>query len=95
MNTARGLYTHCLIIGVMSTCATVARAQWVEQSYQRQPGWNSIYLEVDPEPEQADLLFAGLPIASVWRRSLERAAGLGAGCDGPDDPDCTPQHDTL
>lgn len=30
------------------------------------PGWNSIHLDVQPEPRDCGTLFAGLPIESVW-----------------------------
>ena len=43
-----------------------ANAQWVTQSFTLQPGWNSVFLEVDPTPEECDAVFAGRPIESVW-----------------------------
>jgi len=43
-----------------------APAQWVQQSIQLRPGWNAVFLEVDPSPEDCDTLFAGLPVESVW-----------------------------
>lgn len=45
-----------------STCA----AQWVQQTIQLRPGWNAIFLEIDPTPQDCDTLFAGLPVESVW-----------------------------
>ncbi len=36
------------------------------QTFVLQPGWNSIYLEVRPEPNDADSVFGGLPLASAW-----------------------------
>src|SRR5687768_10219010 len=43
-----------------------ARAQWMQQSIQLRPGWNAIFLQVQPYPEDCDTLFAGLPIESAW-----------------------------
>lgn len=43
-----------------------ARAQWVQQQIILRPGWNAVFLEVDPTPQDCDALFAGLPLESVW-----------------------------
>ena len=43
-----------------------AKAQWVEQSFTLKPGWNSIYIEVQPEPRKCNEVFKDIPIASVW-----------------------------
>jgi hypothetical protein len=45
---------------------TSSHAQWVEQSLSLRPGWNAVFLEVDPSPDDCDTLFAGLPVESVW-----------------------------
>ena len=43
--------------------------QWVEQAVELQPGWNSVFLEIDPEPALADDLFADHPeIEAIWKR---------------------------
>jgi hypothetical protein len=36
------------------------------QTFVLQPGWNAIYLEVRPEPNDTDTVFGGLPLASAW-----------------------------
>ncbi len=43
-----------------------ALAQWVEQSFTLTPGWNAVFLEVDPVPNSCAEAFQGLPIESVW-----------------------------
>jgi hypothetical protein len=43
-----------------------AQAQWVQQQFVLKPGWNAVFLEVNPAPAECDALFAGLPIESVW-----------------------------
>ncbi len=44
-----------------------AWAQWTTQTIQLSPGWNAVFLEVQPEPRDCDLVLAGLPVESVWR----------------------------
>lgn len=43
-----------------------ACAQWVQQTISLRPGWNAVFLEVQPVPEECDLQFANLPVESVW-----------------------------
>ncbi len=73
-----------------SSVPSAAVAQWLEQSFQLQPGWNSVYLEVDPEPAEADALFAGLPLDAVWTRVPDRLVEGPTNCTNPDDPACAP-----
>ena len=44
----------------------VIEAQWVQQNIPLRPGWNAVFLEVDPSPEDCDSVFAGMPVESVW-----------------------------
>ena len=55
-----------LILGV--ACATQAPAAVtdVTQTFVLQPGWNSVFLEVRPEANEAEAVFGGLPLASAW-----------------------------
>ena len=50
---------------------STVRAQNFTQSITLQPGWNAIWLEVQPEDNRCNVVFSNLPIASVWTR-LER-----------------------
>ena len=43
--------------------------QSVNQTITLQPGWNSVYLEVQPTNNATEAVFAGLPIASAWTRA--------------------------
>jgi hypothetical protein len=45
--------------------ATV-NAQWATQTISLQPGWNAVFLEVQPEPRECDAVLTNLPIESVW-----------------------------
>jgi len=38
----------------------------VTQSFDLRPGWNAVYLEVQPDPRDPATVFAGLPVESVW-----------------------------
>ncbi len=46
-----------------------AQAQTITQSITLQPGWNAVWLEVQPASNATDAVFANLPVASVWRRA--------------------------
>ncbi len=76
-------------------CGTPAYAQCVEQSFDLQTGWNSVYLEVDPAPNDADLLFEGLPIEAVWMRCEgHRTSPVAIDTHHPEDPAYTATTDT-
>nr|MBP7830566.1 hypothetical protein [Kiritimatiellia bacterium] len=44
-----------------------AQAQWRTQSVDLQPGWNAVYLEVQPEPRLLDEVFTNRAVESVWK----------------------------
>src|SRR5437762_5568389 len=39
-----------------------AFAQWVTQTITLNPGWNAVYLEVQPANSDCDAVFAGMPV---------------------------------
>ncbi len=41
-------------------------AQWSTQRLSLQPGWNAVFLEVEPSPGDPDILFAQVPVESIW-----------------------------
>lgn len=82
--------TLCVVLAGVACSAGVAQAQWLTQSFQLQPGWNSVFLEVDPSPALADELFAGLPIETVWTPVPGRVVDGPPSCPDPDDAACTP-----
>jgi len=43
-----------------------AFAQMRTQTLTLNPGWNAVYFEVQPQPEQSEIVFQGLPVKSVW-----------------------------
>jgi hypothetical protein len=44
-----------------------AWAQWTTQTIQLRPGFNAVFLEVEPEDNRCEVMMAGLPVESVWR----------------------------
>lgn len=67
MNKAmRVSYQAAILCGVLG--GTVF-GQWVEQTVELEPGWTSVFLEIDPVPAPADDLFADRPeIEAIWKR---------------------------
>lgn len=55
-----------VIIGLTSLSAS-AQQGTVEQTFELEPGWNAIHVRVEPTERDIRSVFAGLPIASVWR----------------------------
>ena len=58
--------TYIILAALNCVFAHQARAQWVQQQIVLKPGWNAVFLEVDPAPNECDAAFAGLPIESAW-----------------------------
>ncbi len=55
-----------LILGVLAGPSGV-QAQWLTQRFFLQPGWNAVYLEVQPEPVYCSQVFTNPAIESVWK----------------------------
>ncbi len=51
------------LMAVPLLVAATGRAQWVTQQVDLQPGWNAVFLAIDPEPSSCDLVFSNLPFA--------------------------------
>lgn len=43
-----------------------AEAQWASQHLTLKPGWNAVFLEIEPQPGTCESVFEGTPIDSVW-----------------------------
>lgn len=54
--------------------ATPASAQWSKQTVSLNPGWNAIYLQVEPADSSCETVFAGWPVSSVSLYNMERTA---------------------
>jgi hypothetical protein len=60
-----------LVLGILLAAwfgPSVRAGVLIEQTFPLRPGWNSIYLEVEPDQNDVPTVFAGLPVASVWTR---------------------------
>jgi hypothetical protein len=60
------LFHFLALAGLASAGVSTLPAQWHTQSLLLQPGWNAVYLEVEPVPGDPDLLFAQVPVESIW-----------------------------
>ena len=61
--------TTIITVLVCGFMASTCWSQSITQSITLQPGWNAVYLEVQPTNNAANVVFAGLPVASVWTRA--------------------------
>lgn len=89
------LQSGVLVVAALLALSSSTFGQLRQQSFQLEPGWNSVFLEVDAIPETADELFSGLPIEKVFMRAPEPLSQPGAECLGPDDPNCVVFDDTM
>ncbi len=55
----------CLVVAAALLALPAAAAQY-EQVVVLQPGWNAVYLQVQPDPDDIETALAGIPVASVW-----------------------------
>ena len=60
--------TKSLFVIFALACSSLClRAQWTTQTIQLRPGFNAVFLEVEPEDNRCEAVMAGLPVESVWR----------------------------
>lgn len=58
--------TYALVLlGLFSACQVWAGSY--TQTIELQPGWNAIHVEVEPDFNAIEQVFAGIPVASIWR----------------------------
>ena len=57
---------NLILLSAILLGAFPAMAQWTTQTIVLRPGWNAVFLEVQPEPKDCDTLLAGMPVESVW-----------------------------
>lgn len=66
LTTRRLRLLSMVLLGVACATSLRAGATDITQTFVLQPGWNSVFLEVRPEPNDAEAVFGGLPLASAW-----------------------------
>ncbi len=59
-----------LMWGLLNPATSSAQPEWT-QSFDLVPGWNAIYLHVQPENTDPAVVFAGISVRSVWTRGVE------------------------
>ncbi len=57
--------TRCLALAFLFV-ALAAPAQSITQTITLRPGWNAVWIEVDPPSRDPASVFAGLPLVSAW-----------------------------
>lgn len=55
------------VLALLLLASTSAAASELTQEFTLRPGWNAIYVGLDPGEADIETVFAGLPVASVWR----------------------------
>ncbi len=58
--------TRFCIFATLLVMALSLNAQLTNQTFQLRNGWNSIWLELEPTNTSINVVFAGLPVSSVW-----------------------------
>lgn len=91
LNEARPARRLCLLLViVLFVLCTPAHAQWMTHTFTLNAGWNAVFLDVEPEPQDCATVFSGLPIDSVWYWSPNNSSvqfTRNPNDIGPDDPD--------
>jgi len=57
------------LLFILLVSAKAAWAQSTTQTFTLQPGWNAVYLQVQPADNRTGSVFSNLPVASVWTRA--------------------------
>jgi hypothetical protein len=55
-----------LILALLALHVATAWGQWSTQTIPLQPGWNAVFLEVQPQPSDCDTVFANVAVESAW-----------------------------
>lgn len=56
-----------LAFGLLGIAPAAAQNGTVEQTIELEPGWNAVYMYVEPIDRDIRKVFSGIPVASVWR----------------------------
>jgi hypothetical protein len=66
INSAGMVVVLLLCAALLPIQSYAARVSYT-QTFDLHPGWNAVYLEVQPEQNDIDQMLAGIPVESVWR----------------------------
>ncbi|MCX7554065.1 hypothetical protein OS175_09260 [Marinicella sp. S1101] len=66
-----------LVVAFVLSFSTVANGAVanMQQSFELKPGWNAIYVELEPNQNRIEDIFSGIPIKSVWRWIPDKLGG--------------------
>lgn len=67
-------FVRLVVLTVVLSGCLPSHAQWAAQTLGLRPGWNAVFLEVQPEPRECGAVLAGLPVESVWRFNRRQTA---------------------
>ena len=56
-----------LALTCLGSAGVRAQSAATQQVIELRPGWNAIHLEIEPDQRDLATIFAGVPIASIWR----------------------------
>lgn len=62
-----------LALGLLWVVPAASQNGTVEQTIELEPGWNAVYMHVEPIDRDIRKVFSGVPVASVWRWIPEEA----------------------
>lgn len=66
----RAVWCIAALMVFLSAGAAAAQPRWT-QTFDLTPGWNAIYLHVQPLDTNPEVVFEGLPLLSAWTRGTE------------------------
>lgn len=55
------------VLAVIFSSSAMSAVANIEQTFELEPGWNAIHVELEPVNDRIENIFAGVPIKSVWR----------------------------
>lgn len=61
------IFVGLMVLGLTSFSSGRAGVATITQSIDLHPGWNAVYVEIEPENNDIETIFSGIPVASVWR----------------------------
>lgn len=64
MSRLHTLTSACLLL---LACSVFGQTATYEQVIDLQPGWNAVFVQVEPENNNLAAVFADVPVASIWR----------------------------
>jgi hypothetical protein len=64
---ARHLMRMAAVLLFLVPAMAPVLAAGTQQTLTLRPGWNAVFLEIEPDQRDLATIFAGIPIASIWR----------------------------